>query len=177
MKCGIAIRIVHFNTIIIQSRNLSISIGPILYANRKSILGYIRKHDETSIDASTISSHQSNWHEHSSVIKQRNYEIPGGPSHSPPRSAPLIRLERIKLNLRADLERESWRNKRSDDVRKSKHESSAHGARGHKSPHSCLSKALLDPPNSYVISLTFVPVKTQDTRFYSKARLLTIRDN
>lgn len=54
MECRNAIYPFHFNTVIIQSRNLSISIAPILYANRKSILGYIRKHDETSIDASTI---------------------------------------------------------------------------------------------------------------------------
>lgn len=52
MKYGIAIYIGHFNAIIIQSRNLSLSMDPILYANRKSVSGYIRKHDEISIDAS-----------------------------------------------------------------------------------------------------------------------------
>jgi len=45
--------ILRFN-IVIQSTNVSVSIGPILYANRKSILDYMWKHDEISIDASII---------------------------------------------------------------------------------------------------------------------------
>jgi len=45
--------VLRFNTVI-QSTNVSVSIDPILYANRKSILDYIRKHDEISINASII---------------------------------------------------------------------------------------------------------------------------